>query len=96
MDEPRIDPEDGAVRIAVHVKPRASREGVVGVRAGVLEVALAAPPVDGEANDALVRLLAKLAGVPKRDVTIVVGAHARRKVVRIAGITADVLRASLR
>lgn len=95
MDEPRIDAEDGAVRIAVRVKPRASREGVVGVRDGALEIALHAPPVDGAANEALRQVMAKLAGVPKRDVTIVLGQHARQKVVRIAGLTPDALRARI-
>lgn len=68
---------------AVWVKPRAGRNQVVGVREGALHVALAAPPVDGKANDALVRFLAELLGVRQRQVEIVAGEHSRHKIVRI-------------
>jgi uncharacterized protein (TIGR00251 family) len=79
------------VRLAVRAQPRASREGIVGViddgTGGVaLKVAVTAPPVEGEANAALVKLLAKLLGVPKRDVRVVSGESGRTKRIEIARV----------
>jgi uncharacterized protein (TIGR00251 family) len=56
-----------------------------------LKVRLAAPPVDGEANEALVRLLADELEVPRRSVRIVTGASSRTKTVEIDGISPDVV-----
>lgn len=77
------------------VKPRSSRSGVTGVREGALEVALRAAPVDGAANDELLRILAKTFAVTKSQVRVVTGAHGRTKVVCIAGTTLEAMRASL-
>jgi uncharacterized protein (TIGR00251 family) len=78
-----------AVRFAVRVQPRASRSEVAGLHGGALKVRLAAPPVDGAANDALVRLLAELLGVPRRAVRIESGHASRSKVVEVDGVDAD-------
>jgi uncharacterized protein len=66
---------------------------VAGERAGALLVRLAAAPVDGQANEALVRVLGKALGVPPSSVAILRGAAGRDKVVRIAGLAASALRA---
>lgn len=71
--------------------PRAGRDAIAGVRQGALLVRLAAAPVDGAANEALVRVLADGLDLPRRSVTIVSGERARDKRVRIAGLTAAVL-----
>jgi uncharacterized protein len=76
----------------VRVQPRAGRDGIVGERAGALLVRLAAAPVDGQANDALARVLGRALGVTPSSVTILRGATGRDKVVRIAGLAASVLR----
>jgi uncharacterized protein (TIGR00251 family) len=76
------------VRFAVHVQPRASRNEIVGEHDGALRVRLAAPPVEGAANEALIELLAKALRVAKRDVRIVTGAASRRKVVEVDGVNA--------
>jgi len=78
-----------ATRISVRLTPRASREEIVGLRDGVLQVRVTAPPVDGAANEALVRLLAKALHVPPRDLRIASGATARTKVVEVAGLNAS-------
>ena len=75
------------VRFAVRVQPRASRSEVVGVHGDALRVRLAAPPVDGAANEALIRLLADTLHVPRAAVTIVGGLSSRSKIVRVAGIS---------
>lgn len=78
----------GGVEISLHIQPRASRTEVVGAHGDALKIRLAAPPVDGEANDELVRFLAKTLGVPKSAILIVRGATGRRKVVRVGGVDA--------
>jgi uncharacterized protein len=71
--------------IEVKVTPRASRNAIAGMRNGVLQVRVTAPPVDDAANRAVVKLLAKAAGVPRSRVTIVRGERGRRKLVAIEG-----------
>jgi uncharacterized protein (TIGR00251 family) len=87
--------KDGAVRVEVRAKPRAHKSRVVGVRDGALEVALAAPPVDGAANEALVETLAKACGVAKSAVTLVRGASGRSKLLAVTGLTEADVRARL-
>lgn len=76
----------GGVEFDVHVVPRASRSKVVGMHDGNLKVALAAPPVDGAANDALVALLASLLKTPKSAVRLVRGQTSRRKTLAVDGV----------
>jgi len=76
------------VRLAVLVQPRASRTRVVGEHDGQLKIQLAAPPVDGEANAALLEFLAKRLGVQRRQVTLVAGDASRRKRVLVTGLGA--------
>lgn len=81
---------DGTI-VEVRVVPRAGKSKVSGVRDGAVLVHLAAPPVDGAANAALVVLLAEALGVPRRAVTLTRGDTARRKAVLVAGLSpADV------
>jgi hypothetical protein len=84
----RVTEKDGGVVLDVAVKPRASREGVGPVQADRLVVSVNAPPVDGKANEAVVRVLAETFGVPRSAVAIVRGETGRKKTVRIAGLTA--------
>lgn len=76
-----------SARIAVRVIPRARRNELAGLREGALVVRLQAPPVEGAANKALTKFLAEVLRVRASDVQVVVGEHARDKVVEIAGIT---------
>lgn len=62
---------------------------MAGLHGAALKVRLAAPPVDGTANDELVRFVAERLGVPRRAVRLVAGAGARRKVVEVDGVAAD-------
>ena len=82
-------------RVAVKVHPRAKRSAVAGRFGDGWKVDLAAPPVDGKANDECVRLFAELAGVPRSRVRIVTGASNRNKVVEVEGIAQDTLEAIL-
>ncbi len=92
MSELRIREQDGAITFEVRVAPRASRNRVIGVHEGALKVALTAPPVDGAANEALRKLLAKALGVAKSEVEILRGDRNRIKVLRVQGISASDVR----
>ena len=75
--------------LAVRVIPRARKSEIAGTRDGALLVRLAAPPVEGAANDALIEFLAKRLGAPRRAVRIVSGERGRQKRVAIAGVKAE-------
>ena len=77
------------VRFEVSVVPRSSRSRIVGVHAGRLKVALAAPPVDGEANRELCETLAKALSVPIRAVRISHGEHSKHKTVQVTGVRVE-------
>ncbi len=87
--------EAGGVVLEVLVQPRASRTRAVGEHDGRLKLQLAAPPVDGEANQALIEFLARALGARKADVAIVRGETGRRKTVRVVGVTAAQAAAAL-
>ena len=77
----------GGVELDVLVVPRSSRNQIAGEHDGRLKVQLNAPPVDGEANAALIALMAKTFGLKKKDVEIVSGETSRRKRVRLNGVS---------
>ena len=77
------------VRLAVRVQPRAARSEIAGLFGDRIRIRLAAPPVDGAANDALVRFLAGALGVPPREVRIVAGLTSRSKTVIATGVSAE-------
>lgn len=83
-------------KLAVRLIPRARVNEISGERDGVLLVRVTAPPVDGKANAALCRLIAKRAGVGVRSVVVVHGAGSRDKLVQVDGVSADDLRRALR
>ena len=78
------------VRFGVRLTPRGGQDRVDGVVEGVLRVRVAAPPVDGAANEALVRLIASELGVAKRAVRLVSGETARTKLIEVDGADAAV------
>ncbi len=84
-----IESTPDGVSIRVYIAPRASVNKVVGAHNGALKVALTAPPVEGAANRALVKFLAKILNVPKSAVTLLSGHTARNKVVGISGISRE-------
>jgi uncharacterized protein len=75
-----------STHIAVRLQTRASRDELVELRDGVLRARVTAPPVDGRANQALCRLIARKAGVAPSRVTIVRGERSREKLIRVDGI----------
>jgi uncharacterized protein (TIGR00251 family) len=95
MDDLELLAHNDAIGLRVRVKPRSSRSAVVGVEQGALVVALAAAPHDGEANQELVRLLARLAKVHTSQVRLAAGASGRHKLIRIRGVGISELRTTL-
>ncbi|HEV7500542.1 MAG TPA: DUF167 domain-containing protein [Vicinamibacteria bacterium] len=85
----------GGATLRVRVSPRAPRDEVAGERNGALVVRLTAPPVEGQANAALVRFLARHLGVAPSVVSVAQGTKTRDKVLLVAGARAQDLRASL-
>jgi uncharacterized protein len=84
----RVQEVNGRVRLGIHVQPRASRNEIVGAHGEALKVRLTSPPVEGAANDALVKFLAETFAVARGAVRILAGEHSRSKIVEIEGITA--------
>jgi uncharacterized protein (TIGR00251 family) len=82
-------------RIEVRLKPRGSRDELIGLRDGVLQAKVTAPPVDGRANEALRKLIAKRVGVAPSRVSVVRGERSRDKVVQVDGTDEAELRAAL-
>jgi uncharacterized protein (TIGR00251 family) len=84
-----------SAQIMVRLQPRASRNELTGMRDGVLIARVTAPPVDGKANAALCKLIARRAGVAPSRVTIVRGETSRQKLIRVEGIDDGALRTAL-
>jgi uncharacterized protein (TIGR00251 family) len=80
---------------SVRVQSRARKNAITGELGGALKLALTAPPVEGKANQACIEFFAKLLRVPRSSVTIASGQSNRRKVIRIAGMSAQEVRSRL-
>ena len=85
----KLAAKDGGVTFAVRVHPRASKSGVAGEIDGALKVRLAAAPVEGQANEELIRLLAELFDAPRRRIAILSGQTSKNKVVSVSLISVD-------
>jgi uncharacterized protein (TIGR00251 family) len=86
---------DGGATVRVRVTPRASRDALAGERQGALVVRITAPPVEGAANAAVLRLLARVLRVPPSAVEVRQGASGRDKLLHVTGLDAASLRARL-
>jgi uncharacterized protein (TIGR00251 family) len=80
---------------AVKVHPRAKKNAITGEIGDALKLSLTAPPVEGKANQACIEFFANLLKVPHSSVTIASGEGSRRKVIRVAGLSAEEVRKRL-
>jgi uncharacterized protein (TIGR00251 family) len=87
----RITPIAQGVCLEVQVQPRSSRNQVVGEQDGRLKIKLTAPPVEGEANQALINYLAHLLELPRRNIKLLKGESSRHKLIEISGLNAEAL-----
>ena len=83
MDAPWLRVLAGAVEVHVRVVPRSSRDRIAGVLGDRLKLHVSSPPVDGEANRAVLALVARSAGLPPRAATLAAGISSRSKTVRL-------------
>jgi uncharacterized protein len=83
------------IDLRVRLQPRAKRNAIMDERDGVLRVSVAAAPVEGQANAALCKLIAKRAGIARGRVSVIRGEHSREKIVRVEGLALAELRRAL-
>ncbi len=92
----RSHPAPGATcRLGIRVKPRAKRTRSLGFEAETLVVAVAAPPVDGSANQELLRYLGRRLSVPQKSLKLTAGLASKNKLLSIEGLTLEVVRGLL-
>jgi uncharacterized protein len=85
----------GGSVFTVKLHPRAKKNAITGIVGEAVKLAVTAPPVDGRANEACIEFFANLFAVPRSSITIASGETSRRKVIRVAGLSADELRRRL-
>ena len=85
----QVTESSSGVTFSVRVVPRSSRNQIVGVESGALKIKLTAPPVESAANAALIEFVAEWLGVKRSAVSIISGAKARKKLVRVNGVTRE-------
>jgi len=89
MSRSWCSPLPGGVRLAVQIQPNAKKTEVVGVLDDALKIKLAAQPVEGKANEALVKWLAGALGVSRSAVTLTHGQTNKKKLLEVAGVTLE-------
>ncbi len=73
--------------LTMRIQPRASRNGIVVMEDGSLKIRLTAPPVDGAANEALIKYISDVLGLAKSQILIITGHTSREKIVKIEGLS---------
>lgn len=84
-----VDKDGEGVRLKVRLAPKSSRDEIAGFIEDAVKIKVKAPPVDGKANEALVKFLSKKLGVSKSSIAIVTGLTNRTKTVKITGLTPE-------
>ena len=79
---------DGRITLTLHIQPGAKKTEFAGLHGDALKIRLAAPPVDGKANEALIKFVAETLKLPKSAVTLKSGQTSRRKVLEVIGAEA--------
>lgn len=82
---------DGRITLTLHIQPGAKKTEFAGLHGDALKIRLAAPPVDGKANDALIRFIAETLKLPKSAVNLISGQTSRRKVLVVNGGTVEAI-----
>ncbi len=78
---------DGRITLTLHIQPGAKKTETAGLHGDALKIRLAAPPVDGKANEALIKFIAEALKLPKSAVNLKSGQTSRRKVLEVSGAT---------
>jgi len=85
-----------SVRIRVHAQPGAKSTELAGLHDGALKVRVQAPPLEGRANEELIRFLAERLGVARSQITLIRGAKSRSKIFEVSGISETLVRVGLK
>lgn len=80
---------DGRITLTLHIQPGAKKTETAGLHGDALKIRLAAPPVDGKANEALIKFIAEALKLPKSAVNLKSGQTSRRKVLEVQGATTE-------
>lgn len=80
---------DGRITLTLHIQPGAKKTEFAGLHGDALKIRLAAPPVDGKANEALIKFIAETLKLPKSAVHLKSGQTSRRKVLEVVGADAN-------
>ena len=80
---------DGRITLTLHIQPGAKKTEFAGLHGDALKIRLAAPPVDGKANEALIKFVAEALKLPKAAVNLKSGQTSRRKVLEVSGATSE-------
>ena len=80
---------DNVITLTLHVQPSAKRSEIAGLHGDALKIRLAAPPIEGRANEALLKFIAGVFAVPVRNVELYQGSQSRHKVVAVSGSSID-------
>ena len=91
MNTPIVQDTKAGAILSVHIQPKASRTECMGIHGDAIKIRVAAPPVDGAANDELIRFLARRLSIPVTSVQITSGAGGRHKRVFVKGATAELV-----
>lgn len=92
MNHPAVQHSPEGAVLTIHVQPKASKTEYTGLHGGALKFRVAAPPVEGAANDALCAHLAELFKLPKKSVVLLSGQSSRHKRVLLAGVSVQRVR----
>jgi len=95
MSRSWCSPLPGGVRLAVQIQPNAKKTEVVGMLDDALKIKLAAQPIEGKANEALVKYLAATLGVSRSAVTLTHGQTNKKKLLQVDGVTLEAVLAAL-
>ena len=79
----------GGATLSLHIQPGAKKSECAGLHGEALKIRLAAPPVDGKANEALLRFLAQRLAIPRQQISLKSGQTSRQKVIEIESVTAE-------
>jgi hypothetical protein len=90
-----VNETKNGISVAVRVHPRAKIDAITGQAGDVLKLSLTAPPVEGRANEACIAFFAKFFAVSRSSVTIAAGQSSRNKVIRVSGISREVVQAKI-
>ena len=80
---------DGRITLTLHIQPGARKTELAGLHGDAMKIRLAAPPVDGKANEALISFLAEILGLTRSAVSLKSGHSSRRKVLEVSGATPE-------